>query len=388
MAVIIRGKTTVGSNQLTQFLYVGGSFSGTGYGNLVRYSFSTYAKKYDPTFDIGTGFNNSVRAICVDSNDNVYVGGDFTTCNGSVCNRIVKLNVNGEIDTSFNTGDGFDVGVVNSIAIDDLGDLYVGGDFNRYDGVNASCIIKLKPDGSRDTSFNVGTGFNAEVYDIKIDYDGNIWVGGNFTSYKDDEIIKYITKLYKNGSPYPDFINSTLDGRVRTICLNSVDILNRSVFIGGDFLQYDDGSTTATCYKISSLKSNGYINDANFALGESFCSGCTVYSISQDYQGNIFVGGDFSSYYLNSSPNIVKITNNGAYDSTFNVGTGFDGLIFSTFPVNSSVFTGGRFSDYDGREVYAVTMINNTGLLDKLFDFGIFTNSSTQAVYALNYKKR
>ena len=387
MSGIIRGKTTVGSNQLTQFLYVGGSFSGTGYGNLVRYSFSNYVKKYDPTFDIGTGFNNSVKAICVDSNDNVYVGGDFTTCNGSLCRRIVKLNIDGQIDTSFNTGIGFEDGIVNSIAIDSSGDLYVGGNFTQYNGVNASRIIKLKPDGSRDTSFNIGTGFNAEVYDIKIDYDGNIWVGGNFTIYNSDENIQYLTKLYKNGSPYPGFINKTLNGRVRTICLNSIDIENRSVFIGGDFLQYSDGITTGACYKLTSLKSNGYIND-NFGSGEFFCSGCSVYSISQDYQGNIFVGGDFPSYLGNSSEGIVKIKNRGDYDGTFDVGTGFyHGIIYSTLSVDAKVFAGGTFDQYDGSNVYGVTLINNTGQLDKLFDFGIFSNNS-EIVYALNYKKR
>ena len=383
MSGIIRGHTVVGPTQLTQFLYVGGSFISSGFGNLVRYSFSNYTKKYDPTFDIGTGFNNSVKAICVDSNDNVYVGGDFTSFSGSSCGRMIKLNINGQIDTSFNIGSGFD-DTVNSIEIDDSGDLYVGGAFRNFTGSAANRIIKLKPDGSKDTSFNIGTGFNAEVNDIKIDYDGNIWVGGAFRQYNGDGNIQYLTKLYKNGSPYPGFINNKLNGDVRTICLDSIDIEDRSVFIGGDFNGYD---AEDNCRKIAKLKSDGSLN-GGFQIGTNFSSSDVVRSISQDYQGNIFVGGEFAAYGGNSSPNIVKIRKTGVYDSTFNVGTGINGIIFSTFTVNSSVFTGGRFVDYDGNEVYAVTMINNTGSLNKLFDFGIFTNSSNQLVYALNYKKR
>ncbi|USN57650.1 MAG: delta-60 repeat domain-containing protein [Candidatus Peribacteria bacterium] len=34
--------------------------------------------------------------------------------------------------------------------------MIVGGDFTSYDGSSAPSLIRLNPDGSRDTAFNIG----------------------------------------------------------------------------------------------------------------------------------------------------------------------------------------------------------------------------------------
>ena len=50
------------------------------------------------TFDIGTGFDNTVRVIDIQPDGKILVGGDFTKYNGTTSNRIIRLNSSGSID--------------------------------------------------------------------------------------------------------------------------------------------------------------------------------------------------------------------------------------------------------------------------------------------------
>ena len=165
------------------------------------------------TGPIGTGFNqargfdNSVLSIspATDGSDDVYVGGAFTSYNGSASNRIIRLNSDGSVDTAFNVGNGFN-GVVFSLspATDGSGDVYVGGAFTSYNGSTSIFFIRLNSDGSVDTAFNVGTGFDGFVQSISpaTDGSGDVYVGGAFTSY--------------NGSASNGIIRLNSDGTVDT----------------------------------------------------------------------------------------------------------------------------------------------------------------------------
>ena len=123
----------------------------------------------DISFTYSTAFNNTCHTITIDNSTNkIYVGGDFTTYNGVTASRIVRLNSDGTLDNTFNTGTGFD-GTVRKIAIDSSGKLYVGGRFFNFNGVSANGIIKLNINGTIDNTFNYGTGFtrlNARPYSV------------------------------------------------------------------------------------------------------------------------------------------------------------------------------------------------------------------------------
>ena len=99
------------------------------------------------SFNIGTGFNNTVRVINIQPDGKILVGGGFSTYNGTTRNRIIRLNSNGSIDTSFNIGTGFN-GNVFTIDIQPDGKILVGGDFTTYNGTTSNRIIRLNPNGS------------------------------------------------------------------------------------------------------------------------------------------------------------------------------------------------------------------------------------------------
>ena len=86
---------------------------------------------------------------------------------------------------------------------DGSGDIYVGGYFYTYQGTISNNIIRLNADGSADTAFAVGTGFDySSVYTIAPagDGSGDIYVGGTFTSYNGTFLIDRIARLAIDGT--------------------------------------------------------------------------------------------------------------------------------------------------------------------------------------------
>jgi hypothetical protein len=90
------------------------------------------------------------------------VGGQFTSFNGNTRNYLVRLNSDGTEDTSFytNLGTGFN-DVVAGVIIQSDGKIIILGEFTLFNGNTRYEIIRLNSDGTEDTSFytNLGTGF-------------------------------------------------------------------------------------------------------------------------------------------------------------------------------------------------------------------------------------
>ena len=121
--------------------------------------------------------------LTIDSSGKIYVGGSFGSYSGSTQNGLVRLNTDGTKDTAFNVGTGFN-GIVESLIIDISGSLIVGGSFTTYSGSGQNGLIKLNTDGTKDTTFDIGTGFNSSVQSLVTQSDGKIIAGGGFTTYK------------------------------------------------------------------------------------------------------------------------------------------------------------------------------------------------------------
>jgi len=113
--------------------------------------------------------------------------------------ELKRLNTNGSVDTSLNLGaNGFLGGGVNSIVQQSDGKLVVGGTFTSYNTVGRNRIARLNTNGSIDSTFTIGTGFNGGVTDIIQQSDGKFVVGGTFTSYNGTTRSK-IARLNTNG---------------------------------------------------------------------------------------------------------------------------------------------------------------------------------------------
>lgn len=94
----------------------------------------------DSSFNFTESLNANASVLLAQADGKVIVGGSFTT----PTNRLFRVNADGSLDTSFDVGTGFNSGAVTSIAPDLKGRLWVGGTgFNQYKGVTANRMLVL-----------------------------------------------------------------------------------------------------------------------------------------------------------------------------------------------------------------------------------------------------
>jgi uncharacterized delta-60 repeat protein len=218
----------------------------------------------DGGFTIGTGFDNVVREVAIQSDGKIVVGGNFTAYNGTALNRIVRLNSDGTLDTGFTIGTGFisaGAAQVNTIAVQSDGKIVVGGTFTNYNGTTQNRITRLNSDGTRDTGFTIAAGFNGNVNAIAIQSNGKIVAVGNFTTYQGVNANRII-RLNSDGTRDTGFtIGTGFGGIVNTLAIQS----NSKIVVGGGFLSYNG----TLQYYITRLNSDGTL-DTGFTTGTRF----------------------------------------------------------------------------------------------------------------------
>ncbi|MBW6474777.1 MAG: putative Ig domain-containing protein, partial [Anaerolineaceae bacterium] len=123
----------------------------------------------------------SVTNIAIRPDNKIMIGGEFTSYDGYTRNRVALLNSDGTLDTSFDPGIGPNQ-AVEALALQSDGKVVIGGWFTTLNNYAQNRLARLNADGSPDPSFNIGAGANSVVYDIAIQPDGKVLIGGNFTT--------------------------------------------------------------------------------------------------------------------------------------------------------------------------------------------------------------
>ena len=145
--------------QTVSGMVVGGQFNvaGQSYANIARF---TTNGVLDTTFNPGTGPDNKVLALGWQANNQVVAGGVFAHVNGNSYNHIVRFNADGSTDTTnFFVGTGAD-DVVYDITLQPLFDsMYVGGAFSSFNGTHRRGFTRLYSNGTVDTTF-LDTAYN------------------------------------------------------------------------------------------------------------------------------------------------------------------------------------------------------------------------------------
>jgi hypothetical protein len=71
-----------------------------------RFARLTAANAVDGTFAGGTRANGAITHLAVQPDGKLVLGGGFTAYNGSARNRVLRVNGDGSIDTTFQPGEG------------------------------------------------------------------------------------------------------------------------------------------------------------------------------------------------------------------------------------------------------------------------------------------
>ena len=318
------------------------------------------------TANTGTGFNDSVNEIGIQSDGKLVIGGNFTTFNGVTVGRIVRLNSDGTLDTTFttNTGTGFS-GSVNEIAIQSDGKIIVGGNFTTFNGTTVNYIVRLNSDGTRDTTFttNTGTAFDNAPTSIAIQSDGKILIGGSFTTFN-GATVNRIVRLNTDGTRDTTFTTNTgtaFDSFVLSIAVQS----DGKIVIGGFFTTFNG----VTVNSIVRLNSDG-TRDTTFTTNTGTGFNSFVFSVAVQSDGKLIIGGGFSTFNGVTVNYIVRLNSDGTRDTTFttNTGTAFSNSVFSVaVQSDGKIVIGGGFSSFNGATVNHIVRLNSDGTRDTTF---------------------
>lgn len=226
-----------------------------------------------------TGVDGTIRAVAVQPDGRILIGGEFGHVNGTPCNYIARLNTNGVVDASFSLA-AILTGPVHALALQPNGQIVVGGDF-AVNGQPYTDIARLNADGSLDTSFNPGNGADDMVRTILVQPNGQIVMGGDFMSV--------------NGTP--------LNGIAR---LNADGTIDSTGFFNGTGA---DGSVYSLVYgtNIYYVTNIFYVTNIN----------STVTNIVASTNNLIYVGGQFDSINGTRRVGFARLNTDGTVDTSF-----------------------------------------------------------------------
>ena len=267
------------------------SVNGIGSTNIVRLNAADGA--VDTTFDIGSGANNLIRDVAIEPSGKVVIGGEFTEFNGTNRSFVARLNFDGTLDTTFDPGVGPN-GPVRALIVQGDGKVIIGGDFlgiripangcrspecrrqRRYNvqfggnhhlgiGVRSDLadqwsdigwrpvqasdqnpqqgqtvttwrnLVRINNDGSLDRSFAPSQGANDFVTSVAVQRDGLILAAGGFTDYN-GIVRNRIVRVRADGS-----IDNTINlGRGANNFIAAMRLeLDEDILIGGEFTEFD-----------------------------------------------------------------------------------------------------------------------------------------------------
>ncbi len=174
----------------------------------------------DTGFNIpGSGPNGEVKAVAVQADGRIVIGGNFTSINGVARKGIARLLPDGSLDTGFVTTPDSDLVdcLVEAIVIQPDQKILIGGGIyspvfgGLIPGAFASGILRLNAsNGTVDTSYNVGNGPNNFVYALALQPDGKVIVGGNFTACNQHNTHR-IARLLASGAVDTSFVVPTTE---------------------------------------------------------------------------------------------------------------------------------------------------------------------------------
>ena len=337
---------------------------------------STYSQqgKVDATFNtfdnglIGDGFDSDVKCMALQADGKLIVGGSFLNFNGATTPRFCRLLADGSKDNSFSVGSGFD-GIVYAIAIQLDGKIIIGGSFTSYNGSPAGRLIRLNPNGSRDSSFDTSVGAaiastTGVIYTLGIQTDGSLIIGGTFIKYNNSTANR-IARILSNGNLDTSFVtNGASSGAVNSVQIQS----NGKILVGGTFTSFHG----TTYNRIVRLNTNGSIDTA-FAIGTGFDNNIRALTLQSD--GKILIGGDFLNYNTQSVNRIARLNTDGSLDITFISGSGFSGATVNVSAISTNalgaILVGGSFTgNYNGSNVNRLVLLDSNGTINPNFDIG------------------
>ena len=217
--------------QVGDWIYLGGDFINDDLSLRYIRRININTNQWDK---VGDGFNGPVNALAVDGDGNIYAGGSFTATPGP--NGVPMKYLSKWDGTKWTDVGGGTNGIVNSLAIGNDGTLYVGGQFLQVGGTTTARLVASWDGSSWD---DMGGGFTGpgaflNVNDLKVQDNGNVVAGGDFTqeSNSGKELVRVAVW---NGSAWSALGSGLGNPGSSLHKVNALEVVGESVFVSGTF---------------------------------------------------------------------------------------------------------------------------------------------------------
>lgn len=329
----------------------------------------------DTTFNVGSGANNTVYATAVQGNSKVLIGGIFTQFNGTPVNGITRLNADGSLDSTF-TGTGVAPAPGGSTAIKAISamgntKIMIAGYFEYYNGTMIRNVARLFSTGALDTSFTSAFPVNSSITCMAVQpNDGKIILGGSFTLYGSTPVGN-IVRLNIDGTIDSTFAANTGTGFSDEVSAIKIQA-DGKILVGGNYTTFNGVSRVRFARLLTTGALDTAFNPPTFPVTGNSPYG--VLSIdTQPTDNKILVGGTFMSAGSYNRNGIVRLNySTGSVDTSYNPGNGFTyptegrgnrlGLVYALSAQSDGRFiAGGSFTKYNDIGVNNITRINPAG---------------------------
>jgi uncharacterized delta-60 repeat protein len=317
----------------------------------------------DQSFDPGTGANSSVSAVLVQPDGKILCGGSFSSHNGTPRAGLMRLNPDGSLDDGFDPGAGPN-NAVTALAPSTNAAFFIGGRFTAYGSAPRPGVAKINADGTPNTNFVPQIpGSPLIVWCVATQSGGGLLVGLDSYFGRNTNLC---VRLKPDGSLDTTFTNrirgSSSQAQVQSIVVQP----DGKILLGGYFATVNGTNRN----NIARLNADGSLDSA---FNPSSGANSIVYKLLLTDNGQIIATGSFTSYAGVSRNRIVRINGNGSIDLAFDPGGGADLTIFdvATLPSNRWA-VGGSFRNFAGFPRYYFAVLNSNGQLATHISFESF----------------
>ncbi|WP_028605212.1 IPTL-CTERM sorting domain-containing protein [Ottowia thiooxydans] len=251
--------------------------------------------------------NHNVRGIAVQADGKIVIGGYFTLIDGVARNRIARLNANGALDTSFNVGTGSN-GNIEDVKLQSDGKILISGSFTNVQGTDIRGVARLNTDGTLDSTFvpnsgdsgvvNGSWGGSFPVYQIAVQpTDGKILLNGGPLNFA-SQVHRGVVRLNPDGSPDPGF-RSFINDWGASIALQTVGG-EQKIVIGGSFTRVGERDVTSGAVIGTDVVRQGIARlnadgTVDSSFDTSYGANAWVWSVLPNSDGTVYMGGKFRS---------------------------------------------------------------------------------------------
>ena len=343
-------------------IFVGGTFST--YGSEVRnnVALANTDGTVENTFaGLGgaTDYSPNIWAMVVQPDGKILMTGYFNSVNGTPHCNVLRLNPDATVDSSFNVNTDHST---RGLLRQPDGKVVIAGDFGQVNGVPRGRIARVNADGTLDLTFDPGTGADRFIRALAQDSAGNIYAGGLFQNFNGIPR-RGIVKLTPTGAVDPAF--NPAGGGANPAQVQAITPADSAghIVIGGSFTTYN-GTSARRIVRIDTT--TGAI-DPTFQSGIGTGFGGTVYALRAAPDGKYYAGGNFGSFNGVTRHLVARLNNDGTLDFDFE-GPNLEGIIYSLALQNGKVYVGG--DNFFAVQQSIMLRLTSSGALDPSFDTG------------------